>query len=114
MAEILYADTLVEITRDSIVFRNYYFPFGSKKISLDHVKTVEILKPTLLNGKWRIHGTGDFRTWFPRDMKRPSRDSIFIMTLRNRWWRIGFTVENANAVKQIFEEKGLIRAENAA
>ena len=114
MAEILYADTLVEISRDSIVFRNYYFPFGSKKINLNHVKSVKTLKPTVWNGKWRTAGTGDFRTWFPRDMKRPSRDEIFIMTLHNHWWRVGFTVENSNAVKQIFEEKGFIKAENDA
>jgi len=25
-----YADALVEIGRDSILFRNYYYPFGSK------------------------------------------------------------------------------------
>ena len=36
------------------------------------------------------------------------------MTLHNHWWRIGFTVENSNAVRQFFEEEGFIQAENVA
>jgi len=110
MTEILYSDSLVEISHDTLFFRHYYFPVGSKKIALKNAEKIEILDPTLMTGKWRIHGTGDFRTWFPRDPKRPERDMIFIIFYHRRWWRTGFTVENADEVKRIFLEKGLIIA----
>ncbi len=106
-ADILYSDTLVEISAHSILFRQYYFPVGSRRINLNEVESVRILKPTFMQGKWRIHGTGDFRTWFPRDMDRPSRDAIFLLKRRKGWWRIGFTVEDANLVKDILTEYGL-------
>ena len=88
MSDIVYSDKLVEITEDSILFRHYYFPFGSKTVNLDDVESVKTLEPTLRNGKWRIYGTGDFHTWFPLDKKRPDRDLIFVMTLKRRWWRV--------------------------
>ncbi len=48
-----------------------------------YIESIEIKEPTLLNGKYGIHGSGDFETWFPRDGKRPSRDKIFIINLNN-------------------------------
>jgi len=73
-----------------------------------NIKKVEILEPTVMNGKWRIHGTGDFSTWFPWDSGRPNRDIIFRITLHKGWCRIGFTVEDSASVISIFDEKGLI------
>lgn len=95
--KILYTDGLIELTDDSILFRNYYYPFGSRRVTLSEVDTVRVKKPTISTGKYRYYGTGDFRTWFPPD-SRSSRDKIFIMTLKNKWWRIGFTVEDSQSV----------------
>ena len=69
MSNLIYTDKLVEITEREILFRHYYFPIGSKKIDITNIERVKILKPTLLNGKWRIHGSGDFHTWFSCDIK---------------------------------------------
>jgi len=99
----LYADSLITVTDEALVFRCYYFPFGARQIGLSSIGKVEALEPSLLNGKWRIHGTGDFRTWFTRDKKRPKRDCIFILHLRGKWRRIGFTAENSKSVKEVFE-----------
>ena len=108
MTNVAYADRLIRITDDAILFRCYYFPWGSKRVELSAIDHVEVLQPTLLNGKWRIHGTGDFRTWFPRDVKRPRRDLIFILNLHRKRRRIGFTVEDSNAVKKFFADKNMI------
>ncbi len=105
MSEVLYSDNLIKITRNSIFFRHYYFPFGSKSIEISKIDHIEVLKLTLLSGKWRIHGTGDFRTWFPRDAKKPKRDQIFIIHLRKKWRRIGFTAEDSDVVIEIFKDK---------
>ncbi len=104
-------DKLIEISGDTAVFKNYYFPTGSKSIKLSQVEYVEEKPPTLRNGKWRLHGTGDplFRIWFPADYDRPSRDKIFTMKVKNKWIRIGFTVENSLAVSELFKTKGLLR-----
>ena len=98
MNAVIYSDGIIEMTGESILFRKYYFPFGSKRIELSRIDHIEVRTPSLLNGKWRIHGTGDFRTWFPCDAKRPERDRIFIIHLKNRWRRIGFTAEDSSAV----------------
>ncbi|MDJ0834108.1 MAG: hypothetical protein QNJ69_11335 [Gammaproteobacteria bacterium] len=107
MAEALYTDSLIRISEDSIVFDQYYFPFGSKQIDIASIDYIEVLMPSLKAGKWRIHGTGDFRTWFPRDKQRPQRDCIFVMYRKNKRWRIGFTAENSKAVHDIFKGKNI-------
>ena len=111
---LFYSDKLVEISIDSILLKNYYFPLaGSKRISFDQIKMVAVEKPSLATGQARIWGTGDFMTWFPLDMDRYNRDRIFKLTLLSQKVRIGFTVENSEAVVQIFEQKGLIGKSNA-
>jgi len=106
----LYADKLVCITDKEIVFFNYYFPTGRGKIvKIDNVECVAVKKPTIRNGKWRIHGTGNFKLWFPKDIKRPKRDRIFIATLKNQWVKIGFTVEDGDAVQRILHARKLIK-----
>lgn len=107
----IYKDRLIEITGDIITFYNYYFPAGAKTVPFSQVKSIEEKPPTLINGKWRLHGTGDFRTWFPADYNRPARDTIYIMKLRGKWVRIGFTAEDSKAVSELLRSKGLLRKE---
>jgi hypothetical protein len=109
MSNVLYVDKLIAISDDSLLFRHFYLPVGPTTIPLNAIETIEIVAPSLLSGKWRIHGTGDFRTWFPRDLERPKRDRLFVLFRRKYWWRIGFTVENANDVQRIFSENGFIQ-----
>jgi hypothetical protein len=108
LSKVLYSDALVEISEESILFYNYYFPTGNKRVRLDQISKIKILESTIWTGKWRLAGTGDFRTWFPTDYDRPSRDKIFILLLKNKWRRIGFTVENSTAAAKIFIDKGLL------
>ena len=108
----IYRDNLVSINEDSIIFEHYYYPTGKRKtVPLDDIEWIKVKKATIRNGKWRIHGTGNFKTWYPRDTKRPWRDSIFFAKLKGRWIDIGFTVENADTVEKIFKEKNLIKIE---
>jgi len=98
----LYSDNLVRITDDALYIDG--FLLGSKCVLFSRIKTIRILKPTMWNGKYRIVGTGDLRTWFPSDGSRPSRDMIFIVLMHGKWIRYGFTVEDSAAVKQIFQD----------
>lgn len=103
-----YDDPFLTITENSIRFKNYGIAGGDRLVAIDEIEKVIIKKPTLWSGKWRWHGSGDFKTWFPADYTRQKRDVIFVAYIRNKWWRIGFTVENSQKVIGILQEKGLI------
>ena len=106
--EVVYKDKLITITKNEIIFHNYYFPTGKDKVvELECIKNVTVEKPTLWNGKWRLHGTGNFTVWFPMDYKRPKRDRIFIATLKTQWIKIGFTVEDGDRVEDILKSINL-------
>ena len=69
-SEVIYSDKLVEITKDYILFRNYYFPFGSRRVAFSEADGFVTKEPTWSNGKWRIQGTGDFLTRFVSNQQK--------------------------------------------
>jgi hypothetical protein len=107
-ADILYSDSLIEISDETIVFRHYYFPIGARHLKLSDIERVVVRTPTFANGKYRLQGSGDLRTWFPMDRQRPTRRKIFILVLRRKWRRIGFTVEDDAAVERILQARQLL------
>jgi hypothetical protein len=107
-ADILYSDSLIEISDETIVFRHYYFPIGARRLKLSDIERVIVCTPTFANGKYRLQGSGDWRTWFPMDRQRPKRQKIFILVLRNKWRRIGFTAEDEAAVEHILRARQLL------
>ena len=108
--ESIYKDKLITITKNEIIFHHYYFPTGKDKVvRFKDLKCVSVEKPTIWNGKWRLHGTGNFRVWFPKDYGRPKRDRIFIATLKTQWVRIGFTAEDGDKLENILKSRNLIQ-----
>lgn len=99
-----YVDNLVRLTEREIIFRYCYFPFGTKRLPLASIADIQSLKGTLRHGSWRIWGTGDFRTWFPLDLKRPSRETIFLIRLRHQQRQIAFTVEDLTRFTAALDE----------
>ncbi len=94
--EVLYSDTLVEITNEGILFRKYYlFTSTPRFVPFSEIDRIDVLRPSITTGKWRIGGSSSpGRIWFPLDWHRPSRDRIFRLLLRNGK-SIGFTVEDS-------------------
>lgn len=110
MSRIIYEDALVSITESEIIFEHYYYPSGKRKVvRFADVDNVLVSKPTIWNGKWRLQGTGNFKTWYPLDAGRPGRDRIFRAALKNQWVAIGFTVEDGGRVEKILKDKNLLR-----
>ena len=106
---ILYRDAQVTLSDRSIVLKNYYFPVvGPKTVSFDSIESISVQKPSLLTGKWRIWGTGNFTTWYPLDISRPQRDRIFFINRKKKKIRIGFTVKDSEQVVRILGQKGLL------
>jgi hypothetical protein len=104
---VLYRDHLVSISGDSITFHHYSFPLflSDRKVYFRDIVRIDVKKTAIGAGKWRIAGSGDFKTWYPLDGNRPSRDKTFYATLKAGWWNIGFTVENSSRVISILKEK---------
>jgi len=107
--DVIYSDSLVCITKSTITFHNYYYPsLKPKVVLLSDIVRIEVKSPTIWNGKWRFHGSGSIYTWYPRDMKRYKRDRIFFVMLKAQRVKIGFTVEDGNAVEKILRKEALI------
>jgi hypothetical protein len=106
--DVLYSDSLVEISTETILFRRYYFPFGAKRLKLSQIERVVVQNPTFSTGKYRLQGSAGLHTWSPMDLQRPRRSKIFFIILRSKSRRIGFTVEDEVAVEQILREKELL------
>jgi len=106
--ELLYQDKLVRITGNSIEFFHYTFPLlRSKVIPLSAIDHIDVRKPSIINGKWRLWGSGNFITWFPLDAGRPIRDRIFVVTLNDRRSKIGFTVVDSASVIRVLNGRGV-------
>ena len=103
-----YSDSLVAITGDSALFNRYSILERDRLVLFSDIEKIIVKPASIWNGKFRFHGTGDFHIWFPRDFQRYKRDKIFFAFIRNKWWRIGFTVEDSDAVIKILQGKGLI------
>lgn len=105
---LIYTDKLVDVFDNGIRLKEYYFPSAKAKF-VKFSDILEIMKkqPTLMNGKWRYWGTGDFMTWFPSDWNRSKRDFIFFIRLTTQRIRIGFTVENSKTFIEAIEIKGI-------
>jgi len=104
----LYADRMVSVSGTGIMFAAYSFPFArSRKVPFTDIDHISAAEPTMANGKWRIWGSGDLRTWYPLDLHRPSRDRIFFAFVKPGDTRIGFTVEDSSRFIRILEESGI-------
>lgn len=106
--DVLYSDSLVEISDETILFRHYYFPFGAKRLKLSDIERVIVQEPSFATGKYRLQGSVGLHTWFPMDLYRPKRHKIFLALLRGKKQRIGFTVEDEAAVEHILRAKNLL------
>jgi hypothetical protein len=112
--EQLYSDRLVTVSNSHICFHHFHLCGATKCVELAALDLIVAKKPTFCNGRWRLWGTGNLRTWFPRDMKRPSRDTIFVTVPRHGGLRIGFTVEDSARFRQCVRKLGLLQEHEAA
>jgi hypothetical protein len=97
-----------------MLFKRYYFPYGSKRIQLSDIEQVIVQTPSFATGKYRLQGSAGLHTWSPLDLQRPKRKKIFFTRLRHQKLCISFTVEDDTAVEHILREKQLLRDDSAA
>lgn len=104
-----YRDPRIEVDERGILLKWYYFPFGTKRLSWEQIAQVQEreLKTSLLNGRFRIWGTGDFIHWMPLDIKRPMKQRKFIFTLKDALTRPTITPDDPQAFKAALSSYGV-------
>jgi hypothetical protein len=110
----LYSDPLITITTEGLRIKNASLFATDKTIRWSDIEKVRALLPTVWNGRYKMWGTTTFRTWLAMDWGRPARETIFVLHRKGKWSRIGFTVHDAQRVKQILAERGLLEDEQGA
>jgi len=104
-AQALYDDGLVNLDRDGITIRRYYFPLATpKRIPYSRIKGIQEWRMGGLTGKWRIWGSGDLRHWSPLDTRRPRKDRALILDL-GRWVKPTFSPNDPDRVLQILRQR---------
>jgi len=65
MTKPIFQDKKLEIYKDYVVVKDYYAPGLDKKLRTSDIENVWVENLTFVGGKYRLLGTGTFRTWAP-------------------------------------------------
>ena len=76
-----YADRWISCTPAGIVVRGYYFPWGSKHIRYDQIRSYRRVELSALRGNARIWGTSNPKYWASLDPGRPGKREALILDL---------------------------------
>ena len=80
-----YRDRRIECSDGEVRVRGYYFPWGTKRIRYDSIRSLHRFTMTALGGKGRIWGSGDLRHWANFDPQRPRKSVGFFLDVGRRF-----------------------------
>ncbi len=102
--DVVYDDGLVVLDEAGVTLRYYYFPVATAKfVPYSKIRAVDTAVLGMWNGKWRLWGAPWIDQWLPLDVKRPTKDTAVVLTLR----RISpvFTPDDPERVAQLIRER---------
>jgi hypothetical protein len=105
---VLYEDNYIICDDDAITINWYYFPVGSKRIAYNKIRQLEQENMDFWSGAGRIWGMGLTPHWFHLDPNRPNKNRCLIVD-DGEWVKSVITPENLDRVKEILQEKTLLR-----
>jgi hypothetical protein len=79
-----YSDPRIECDDAGISIHAYYFPWGTKHIRYDALRSLERFSLKSLGGNLRIWGSGDLRHWTNLDTGRPRKEVGFRLDIGAR------------------------------
>lgn len=79
-----YSERWIDCDETVIVVRSYYFPWGTKRIAYDSIRSAVIVPMASGAGKGRIWGTANPWLWASLDPQRPAKDEALILDLGRR------------------------------
>ena len=100
---VLYEDPRIRLDDEGISIRWYHFPFGTKRIRYDAIRSLR-RRPLSYLERWRIWGSSDFRHWFNLDMSRPRKQEGIVVDV-GRWTRVVLTPDDLDKVQAILESR---------
>lgn len=95
-----YRDRWIECDSDGIRIRAYYFPWGTKHVPYQAIRSVQRIKLTAARGKARIWGTANPRYWASLDPRRPTKTAGLILDL-GRHVRPLITPDDCDTVERL-------------
>ena len=75
----IFQDKKLEIYKDLVIIKDCYAPRFDKKLRISDIENVWVENLTFLGGKYRLCGTGTFRSWFPFHLGREARDKALVI-----------------------------------
>ena len=79
-----YADPLISIRDGVLVIKHYYFPTGTRRISVRNIRAVRRYPITSDRGRRRYWGSGDVMHWFNFDPHRGHKEFAFVIDAGGR------------------------------
>jgi len=106
----LYHDRWIECSSDSVVIRGYYFPWGTKRIPYDSIRSLRRVELGALSGRGRIWGTANPRYWASLDPQRPKKKVGLILDV-GHYVRPFITPDDPDAVEALIRERASLGPE---
>jgi hypothetical protein len=100
----LYSDRWISCDDQAITIRAYYFPWGSKRIAYEKIRSAVVVPTAAGSGKARIWGTANPTLWASLDPQRPSKDRALLLDIGSRT-RPFLTPDDIDTVAQIIHRK---------
>ena len=75
----IFQDKKLEIYKDLVIIKDCYAPRLDKKLRISDIENVWVENLTFVGGKYRLWGTGTFRSWFPFHFGREARDKALVI-----------------------------------
>lgn len=95
-----YGDRWIECTDREIRIRGYYFPWGTKRIPYERIRSISKVALSATRGKGRIWGTANPRYWASLDPKRASKQAALILDV-GTFVHPFITPDDPGAVEQV-------------
>lgn len=100
MIKPIFHDEKLEIYKDCVIVKDYYAPGFDKKLRTSDIENVWVENLTFVGGKYRLWGTGTFRTWAPFHFGRATRDKALVIRRKSGLIKaIKITLETQNPAK---------------
>jgi hypothetical protein len=105
-----YRDSWITCTDDRIRIRGYYFPWGTKTVRHDAVRSVRRVDMGPLTGQFRLWGAAGLRVWASLDPHRMRRSEGLVLDL-GRAVRPFLTPDDVPAVLAVLAAHGVPAAD---
>jgi hypothetical protein len=101
---ILYEDKTLVCDDQALTIKNYYFPWGSRRVGYSSIKGLKDQDMSALTGGWRIWGMGLTPQWYHLDIGRPQKKRQMVLDL-GEFIKVVITPDEHDTVLGILERK---------